>query len=55
MGRIAGIRIENYSSLKDVKLGRLLFDDNRVKELTNMKDENKERQEWNFHSILRVS
>ena len=36
MGRIAGIRIRNYGSLKDVKLGRLLSDSKDVKELTNM-------------------
>lgn len=35
MGRIAGIRIKNYGSLKNVKLGRLLFDATG-KELTNM-------------------
>ncbi len=35
MGRIAGIRIRNYGSLKDVKMGRLLSD-NSGKELTNM-------------------
>ena len=36
MGRIAGIRIKNYGSLKDIKLGRLLSDSKDVKELTNM-------------------
>ncbi len=35
MGRIAGIRIKNYGSLKDIKMGKLLFD-NRGKELANM-------------------
>jgi len=35
MGRIAGIRIKNYGSLKDIKLGKLLFD-SKGKELTNM-------------------
>ena len=35
MGRIAGIWIKNYSSLKNVKLGKLLFD-SKGKELTNM-------------------
>lgn len=35
MGRIAGIRIKNYGSLKNVKMGRLLFDA-AEKELTNM-------------------
>lgn len=35
MGRIAGIRIKNYGSLKDIKMGKLLFDSNG-KELTNM-------------------
>lgn len=35
MGRIAGIRIRNYGSLKDIKLGKLLFD-SKGKELTNM-------------------
>lgn len=35
MGRIAGIRIKNYGSLKNVKMGRLLFDATE-KELTNM-------------------
>lgn len=36
MGRIIGIRIKNYGSLKDIKLGKLLFDSKDVKELTNM-------------------
>lgn len=36
MGRIAGIRIKNYGSLRDVKLGKLLFDPKDVKELTNI-------------------
>ncbi len=35
MGRIAGIRIKNYGSLKDIKMGKLLFDSNG-KELTSM-------------------
>lgn len=35
MGRIAGIRIKNYGSLKNVKLGKLLFG-SEGKELTNM-------------------
>lgn len=35
MGRIAGIRIQNYGSLKDIKLGRLLFD-SKGKDLTNI-------------------
>ena len=35
MGRIAGIRIQNYGSLKNVKLGKVLSD-NSGKELTNM-------------------
>ncbi len=35
MGRIAGIRIKNYGALKDIKMGRLLFD-NKEKELTNV-------------------
>ncbi len=35
MGRIAGIRIKNYGTLKNVKMGRLLFDATE-KELTNM-------------------
>lgn len=35
MGRIAGIQIKNYGSLKNVKLGKLLFD-SKGKELTNM-------------------
>ena len=35
MGRIAGIRIKNYGSLKNVKLGKLLSD-GRGKELTNI-------------------
>lgn len=36
MGQIIGIRIKNYGSLKDIKLGKLLFDSKDVKELTNM-------------------
>ena len=36
MGRIAGIRIKNYGSLKEIKMGKLLFD-SKGKELTNMK------------------
>ncbi len=35
MGRIAGIRIENYGSLKNIKMGKLLSD-GTGKELTNM-------------------
>lgn len=35
MGRIAGIRIKNYGSLKDIKIGKLLSDKNG-KELTNI-------------------
>lgn len=35
MGRIAGIQIKNYGSLKDIKMGKLLFDGDG-KELTNM-------------------
>lgn len=35
MGRIAGIKIKNYGSLRDVKLGRVLSDSS-AKELTNM-------------------
>ena len=35
MGRIAGIRIKNYGTLKNVKMGRILFDATE-KELTNM-------------------
>lgn len=35
MGRIAGIRIKHYGSLKDIKLGKLLFD-SKGGELTNM-------------------
>ena len=35
MGRIAGIQIKNYGSLKKIKLGKLLSD-NKGKELTNM-------------------
>ncbi len=35
MGRISGIQIKNYGSLKSVKLGKLLSD-GREKELTNM-------------------
>lgn len=35
MGRIAGIQIKNYGSLKSIKMGKLLFDGNG-KELTNM-------------------
>lgn len=35
MGRIAGIQIENYGSLKNIKLGKLLSD-SAGKELTNM-------------------
>ena len=35
MGRISGIQIKNYGSLKNVKLGKLLFD-SKEKELTNM-------------------
>lgn len=35
MGRIAGIKIKNYGSLHDVKLGRVLSDSS-AKELTNM-------------------
>ncbi len=31
MGRIIGIRIKNYGSLKDIKLGKLLFDSKDVK------------------------
>ena len=34
MGRIAGIRIKNYGSLKEIKMGKLLFD-SKGKELTN--------------------
>ena len=36
MGRIAGIRIKNYGSLKDVKMGKLLSDGRNTKELTNI-------------------
>lgn len=37
MGRIAGISIKNYGSLKNIKLGKLLSDkDRRGKELTNI-------------------
>ncbi|URN83740.1 AAA family ATPase [Acetobacterium wieringae] len=36
MGRIAGIRIKNYGSLKDVQLGKLLFDKKGTPELTNI-------------------
>lgn len=36
MGRIAGIRIRNYGSLKDIKLGRLLFD-SKGRDLTNIR------------------
>ena len=35
MGRIAGIRIKNYGSLKDIKMGKLLFD-SKGKELANL-------------------
>lgn len=35
MGRIAGIRIKNYGSLKDIKIGKLLFDKSST-ELTNV-------------------
>jgi len=35
MGRIAGIRIKNYGSLKDIKIGKLLSDKSG-KELTNI-------------------
>ena len=28
MGRIAGIRIKNYGSLKDVRMGKLLYKGN---------------------------
>ena len=35
MGRIAGIQIKNYGSLKNIKLGKLLGD-NSGRELTNM-------------------
>ena len=35
MGRIAGIRIKNYGTLKNVKMGRVVFDATE-KELTNM-------------------
>ncbi|RRD94181.1 ATPase [Clostridiales bacterium COT073_COT-073] len=35
MGKILGIQIKNYGSLKDVKMGKLLFD-KREKELSNM-------------------
>lgn len=35
MGKISGIRIQNYGSLRDIKLGQVLSD-NRGKELTNM-------------------
>lgn len=35
MGRIAGISIKNYGSLKEIKMGKLLSDTNH-KELTNM-------------------
>ncbi len=35
MGRIAGIRIKNYGSLKEIRLGRLLSDKSG-KELTNI-------------------
>lgn len=35
MGRIAGIRIKNYGSLKNIKLGKVLSDSSG-KELTNM-------------------
>lgn len=37
MGRIAGIKIKNYGSLRDVKLGKVLSDsDSKGKELTNI-------------------
>lgn len=36
MGRILGIRIRNYGSLRDVKMGKLLSDGGNEKELTNM-------------------
>lgn len=37
MGRIAGIKIKNYGSLRDVKLGKVLSDSNvKTKELTNV-------------------
>ena len=37
MGRIAGIKIKNYGSLRDVKLGKVLSDsDSKTKELTNI-------------------
>ena len=37
MGRIAGIKIKNYGSLRDVKLGKVLSDsDAKTKELTNI-------------------
>lgn len=35
MGRIAGIKIKNYGSLKDIKMGKLLFD-SKGTELKNM-------------------
>lgn len=35
MGRIAGISIKNYGSLKEIKMGKLLSDTSQ-KELTNM-------------------
>lgn len=36
MGRISGIRIKNYGSLKNVKLGKVLSDGTKEKELTNI-------------------
>ena len=35
MGRIAGISIKNYGSLKEIKMGKLLSDTSQ-KELTNL-------------------
>lgn len=36
MGRIAGIKIKNYGSLRDIKMGRILSDRRAGKELTNV-------------------
>ena len=36
MGRIVGIRIKNFGSLKNVKMGKLLSDGRNTKELTNI-------------------
>lgn len=36
MGRIVGIRIKNYGSLKNIKLGKLLFDKKGTPELKNI-------------------